>query len=139
MRSEETRIAPYKNTWKRLQNTVYRCNLKLAQEKDLHFHQTRSHAVVLYNTRPAGCIEKAVCIKAHDELCQKVRLTPRVPRVVLKSNSQDVLQDPQSHETRSSRDPSNNSKSYGKTCSNILDYRISGVTSFCSRAAEYNT
>ena len=82
------RIAPNKNTWKRLQNTVLWCNLKLAQEKGLQFYQTRSHAVVLYNTLPAACIEKAVCIKNTDELHQKVRLTPRVPRVVLKSNSQ---------------------------------------------------
>ena len=27
------RIAPYKNTWKRLQNTVFWCNLKLSQER----------------------------------------------------------------------------------------------------------
>ena len=44
------RIAPYKNTWKPLQNTVCWCKLKFAQEKDLHFYQTRSHGVVLYNT-----------------------------------------------------------------------------------------
>ena len=31
------------------------------------------------------------------------------------------------------------SKSYGETCNNTLDYRISGVTSLCSRAAGYNT
>ena len=31
------RIAPYKNTWKRFQNTVLWCNLKLAQEKGLQF------------------------------------------------------------------------------------------------------
>ena len=77
------RIALYKNTWKRCQNTVYWCNLKLAQEKGLHFYQTRSHAVALYNTLLAACIEKAVCMKTQDELYQKVRLTPRVPRVVL--------------------------------------------------------
>ena len=76
---------PYKNTWKRFQNTVLWCNLELAQrERGLQFHQTRSHAVVLYNTLPAACIEKAVCMKTTDELYQKVRLTPRVPRVVLK-------------------------------------------------------
>ena len=32
------RIAPYKNTWKRFQNTVFWCNLKLAQEKGLQFY-----------------------------------------------------------------------------------------------------
>ena len=34
------------------------CNLKLAQERGLQFYQTRSHAVVLYNTLPAACIGK---------------------------------------------------------------------------------
>ena len=58
------------------------------QEKGLQFYQTRSHAVVLYNTLPAACIEKAVYMKTQDELHQKMRFTPRVPRVVLKSNSQ---------------------------------------------------
>ena len=41
------RIAPYKNTRKRFQNTEDWCNLKLAQEKGLQFYQTQSHSVVL--------------------------------------------------------------------------------------------
>ena len=66
------KIMPYKNTWKRFQNTVFWCNLKLAQEKGLHFYQTRSDAVVLYNTLPPACVEKAVCTeKTTDELYQK--------------------------------------------------------------------
>ena len=93
----------------------------------MHFDQTRSHAVVLYNTLPAACIEKAACIKTSDELYQNVRLTPRVPRAVLKSNSQYGQRDPRSQEARSSWDPSCDSKSYGETCSNIVGYRISGV------------
>ena len=91
------------------------------------FYQTRSHAVVLYNTLPAACIEKAVCMKTQDELYQKVRLTPRVPRVVLKSNSQHGQQDPQIQDARSSWEPSSDSKSYGETCNNTVDYRVSGV------------
>ena len=82
------RIAPSKNTWKRLQNIVFWCNLKLSQVKGLQFYQTQSHAVVLLSTLPAACKEKAVCMKTQDEFYQKVRLTPRMPRVVLKSNSQ---------------------------------------------------
>ena len=117
---------PYKNTWKRFQNTVRRRNLKLAQEKSLQFYQTRSHAVVLQNTLPAACFEKAVCMKTTDELYQKVRLTPRVQRVVLKSTSQCGVQDPQNQDARSSWEPSSDPKSYGETCSNIVDYRIAG-------------
>ena len=50
------RIVPYRNTWKPYQNTVNWCNLKLAQEKGLLNYQTRSHAIVLYDTLPAVCI-----------------------------------------------------------------------------------
>ena len=114
------RIAPYTNTWKPLQNTVFWCNLKFAQEKGLQ-------AVVLFNTLPVACIQKAVCMKTQDDLYQKVRLTPRVPRLVPKSISQYGQQDPRSQEARSSWDPSSDSKSYGETCGNIVDYRISGV------------
>ena len=89
--------------------------------------ETPSHAVVLHNTLPATSIEKAVCLKKQDELYQKVRFTPRVPRVVLKSNSQYCLQDPQSQDARSSWKPSSDSKSYGEICKNTVDHRISGV------------
>ena len=61
---DQPRIAPYKNTWRPRQNMVYWCNLMLAQKRGLQFYQTRSHAIVLYNTLPAICIEKAVCMKS---------------------------------------------------------------------------
>ena len=79
------------------------------------FYQTRSHAIVLNDTLPAVCIEKVVCMKTKDELYQKVRLTPRVPRVVLKSNS------------RISYDQPSGSESPWETGSNTVDYRILGV------------
>ena len=112
------------NAFKKTENW---CNLKLVQEKGLHFYQTRSHAVVLHDTLPAACIEKAVCTKTTDELHQKVRSTPRVPRVMLKANSQYGLQDPQKQDARSSWEPSSDSKSCGETCNNTVDHRIAGV------------
>ena len=54
------RINPYKNTWKRLQNTVYWCNLKLAQQKGLHFDHTRSHAVVLYRETCSNIMDNRI-------------------------------------------------------------------------------
>ena len=66
-------------------------------------------------------------MKTQDEVYQKVRQTPRVPRVVLKSNSQYGEQDPQSQDARSSWEPSSDSKSYRETCDNTVDYRISEV------------
>ena len=35
-------------------------NLRVAQSKGLQFYQTRSHAIALFNTLPAICIEKVV-------------------------------------------------------------------------------
>ena len=60
---------------------LFWCNLRFPHEKGLLFYQTGSHAIVLYDTLPAVCIEKVVCMKTKDELYQKVRLTPRLPRV----------------------------------------------------------
>ena len=42
--------------------------LMLAQEKELRFYQTRSHAVILYDTLPAECIEKAICMVTTETL-----------------------------------------------------------------------
>ena len=121
------RIVPYGHSWNPFQNTVYWCNLKLAQERGLQFYQTRSHAIVLYNTLPAVCIEKVVCMKTKDEIYQKVRLTPRVPRVVFKSNSQIGQQDQREQDARTSCDQPSGSKSSWKTGSNTVYYRIPGI------------
>ena len=39
--------------WKKRQNTVYWFDIKLALNKGLKFYQTRSTAIILYNTLPA--------------------------------------------------------------------------------------
>ena len=90
---DKPRIAFYTNTWRPHQNTVFWCNLMLAQKKGCQFYKTRSHAIVLYNTLPAICIEKAVCMKTKEELCHKVYQSPRLPRVILKPNSQSGKHD----------------------------------------------
>ena len=43
----KARIAPDKNTWKHFQDTIFRCNLTLAQQRGLQFYQTRSNAILL--------------------------------------------------------------------------------------------
>ena len=54
---EAPRLAWYKQkTWKKHQNTVYCVDIKLAQKKGLKFYQTRSNAIILYDTLPAYCI-----------------------------------------------------------------------------------
>ena len=37
----QARIAPYRNTWTPFQNTVFWCNLKLAQQRGLQFYQNK--------------------------------------------------------------------------------------------------
>ena len=85
------------------------------------------HAIVLCNTLPAVCLEKAVCMKTKEELYQNVRLTPRLPRVVHKANSQCGQQDLRSQEGRSSWDPPSESKSYRETWNNAVDYKNPGI------------
>ena len=118
---DKPRLVPYKNTWMLYQNTVYWCNLKLAQKKGLQFYQTRSQAIVLYNTQPAICIEKAVCMKTQEELYNKVYQSPRLPRVKLKPNSQSGQQDQPHQEARASSDHQSVSGSCGETHSSSID------------------
>ena len=93
----------------------------------LHFYQKRSHAVVLYNTRSAEFIEKAVCMKTKEELYHNVCFTPRLQRVVLKPNSYGGQQDQQEQDARISGDHLSGSSSCRETWSNNVDYRISGT------------
>ena len=110
------KIAVYKNTWNIHQNTVNWCNLKVAQKKGLQFYQTRSNAIVLYNTSPAICIEKVVFMKSGEELRNKVFQSPRLPRkVVFKPNLHHGRQDRSSLEARTSVDHSKESEEYGET------------------------
>ena len=112
---DKPRIVPYKSTWRPHQNTVvYWCNLKLAQRKGLHLYQTRSHAIVLCNTLPAICIEKAVCMKTDEELYHKVCQPPRFPRIMLKPNSQSGQQDQPDQKAGTSSDHQSASGSCGR-------------------------
>ena len=79
------------------QDTVFWCKLKLAQQRGLHFFQTR---VILYDTLLAEFIEKATCMKIKDQLYQIESVIQR-PRVVLRANSQSGSQDLLVQEARS--------------------------------------
>ena len=65
--------------WKKHQNTVYWVDIKLAQKKGLKFYQTRSNAIILYNTLPAYCIPKAVRMETGENHLRKVYESPRPP------------------------------------------------------------
>ena len=65
---------------------------------------SNSHAIALFNTLPAICIEKVVYMKTGEDLSCKVHQSPRLPHVVLTPNSQDGRQDLSNPEARTSSD-----------------------------------
>ena len=85
---EPPRHARYKQTaWKKHQNTVHWVDIKLAQKKGLKFYQTRSNAIILYNTLPAYCIPKAIVMESEEIIYEKVHASPRPPpKISFKDN-----------------------------------------------------
>ena len=71
------RLASYKRKWKRHQDTVYWVEKQLAQRKGLKFYQTRSNAIVLYDTLQAYSTSKAIVMKSEEIIYQKVYVSPR--------------------------------------------------------------
>ena len=77
---EAPRLARYMHkARKKHQHTVYWVDIKLAQKKGLKFYQTRSNAIVPYNTLPAYCIPKAVRMETGEIIYEKVYESPRPP------------------------------------------------------------
>ena len=101
--------------------------LKLSQKRGVQFYQTRSHAILLCNTRLAICIEKTVRMKTKEELYHEVYQTPRLPRIILKPNSQNGQQDQPEQEARTSSDHQSVSGSHGETWSGNVDCRVPGI------------
>ena len=84
---EAPRLAWYKQKmWTRHQDTVYWVHIKLAQQKGFNFYQTRSNAIILYNTLPAYCIPKAIMMVTGEILYEKVYASPRPPKISVKDN-----------------------------------------------------
>ena len=74
------RLAWYKRkTWKKHENTVYWVDIKLAQKKGFKFCQTRSNAIILYDTLPACCTPKAIMVGTGEIIYEKVYASPRPP------------------------------------------------------------
>ena len=65
--------------WKKHQNAVCWVDIKLAQKKGFEFYQTRSNAIILYNTLPAYCIPKAIKMETGEIIFEKVYASPRPP------------------------------------------------------------
>ena len=54
-------------------------DIKLAQCKGLKFYQTRSNAIILYDTLPAYCIPKAIMMETGEIIYEKIYASPRLP------------------------------------------------------------
>ena len=78
----EPRLASYKHKWKRHQDMVHWVGIQLAQRKGLKFYQTRSNALILYDTLPANCISKVVVIESGESIYEKVFVSPRPPPTI---------------------------------------------------------
>ena len=74
------RLASYKQKkWKKHQNTVYWVDIRLAQKKGFKLYQTRSNAIILYDTLPPYCIPKAIMMETGEIIFEKVYVSPRPP------------------------------------------------------------
>ena len=75
--------------------------LEARSTKRTAFSSNKSNAVILHDTLPVEFIEKAICMKAKDQLYQRESVILR-PRVVVRANSQCGSQDLLVQEARSS-------------------------------------
>ena len=82
------RLAWYKQkVWKKHQNTVYWVDINLALKKGLKFYQTRSNAIIFYDTLPAYCIPKAIMMKSGEVMYEKVYASPLLfPKISFEDN-----------------------------------------------------
>ena len=132
------RIAVYKNKWKVHQRAVFLCNLRVAQSRGLQFYQTRSNAIILYNTLPAVYIEKVVNMMSREDLYSKMYQSRELQqRIVLKPNLHHERQDSTNFEARASVDhlgkeygETRGSGEYGETRYGNIDVRIQGIAAF---------
>ena len=78
--------------WRRHQDTVYWVDIQLAQQKRLKFYQTRSNAIIHYNTLPPYCIPKVIMMESGEIMYEKVYASPRSPpKISFKDNRMKEL------------------------------------------------
>ena len=118
----------------------YWCNLKLAQRKGLHFYQTRSNAITLFNTLFAICVENVVYMKIGEDFYCKVHQYPRLPRVVRTPNLHHGRQDLSNPKERASADhQSKRNEEYDETRSAKFEETRSGNMVFRIHGPPHST
>ena len=93
------------------------------RRKDCNFIK-HDHTQSFSTTLPCDLYWKAVCMKTQEVLHHRVFQSPRLPRVILKPNSQSGHQDQHEHEARKSSHHQSVSGSYGETRNGNVDCRI---------------
>ena len=58
---------------------MYWVDIQLAQRKGFKFYQTRSNAIIFYDTLPAYCIPKAIMMEYGEIIYEKENASPRPP------------------------------------------------------------
>ena len=91
----------YHSEWKSRQDAVYRINLARAQDKGLRLWQTRSNAVIVYNSVPADCIDKMISRKGERTLFERLSTPRPAPKIVLESAWQSQQQQQQQQQDTS--------------------------------------
>ena len=111
----EPRHAQYMHkAWKKLQDTVYWVDIKLAQKKGLKFYHTRSNAIILHETLPAYCIPKVVRMETGEVIYEKVSASPRPPPKIslkydwMKEVGSEVVQRPDGQVVQQSKSSRSN-------------------------------
>ena len=100
--------------WKKHQNTVYWVDINLALKKGLQFYQTRSNAIILYDTLPAYCIPKVVRMETEEVIYEKAYATPRLPpkislkHVWMKELGSEVVRQPEGQVVQQSKSSKSN-------------------------------
>ena len=125
------RIAPYKKYLEISSKYDFLVQFKSSlRREDCNF--TKHGHMESFSTTyfPPFALRKRCVRNTKEELYQKVRLTSRLPRGVLKANSHSGQQDQRDQDARSSWDPPSESKSYRETSNNAVDHIILGNTTF---------
>ena len=119
----QPRIGVHKHNWKVHQNIVHWCHLRVTWPWGLHFYQTRSNVIILYNTLPAVSVEKVVVRKPEEELYSKMCQCLIAPqRIILKLNLNYEHQDTASSNARTSVDQSDKDGGmYRDSCRGEID------------------
>ena len=109
------RLARYlQKAWKKHQNTLYWVDINLALKKGLKFYQTRSNAIIFYNTLPAYCFPKAIKMETGEITHEKVHASLRPPPKIsftggwMKELGSEVAGHDESSQQTQPKDPKSN-------------------------------